>query len=59
MAQNAGANQGGANKTQDKSADSQRRQKNETGVGNAEAKPLDHGTGTDGRVPSEKSGGRS
>lgn len=33
MAQNAGANQGGFNKTQDKSADSKRRQGNETGDG--------------------------
>jgi hypothetical protein len=59
MAQNAGANQGGVNKTQDKSADSKRRQDNETGDGNTEAKPLDPGTGTDGRAPSDMSGGRS
>jgi hypothetical protein len=59
VAQNAGANQGGVNKTQDKSADSKRRQDNETGEGNTEAKPLDPGTGTDGRAPSEVSGGRS
>ena len=59
MAQNAGANQGGVNKTQDKSADSKRRQDNETGEGNTEAKPLDPGTGTDGRAPSEVSGRRS
>jgi hypothetical protein len=57
MAQNAGANQGGVNKTQDKSADSKRRQDNETGDGNTEAKPLD--PGTDGRAPSDMSGGRS
>jgi hypothetical protein len=30
MAQNAGANQGGVNKTQDKSADSKRRKAHET-----------------------------
>src|SRR3712207_1210329 len=33
MAQNAGANQGGGNKTQDKSTDSKRRQENQTGAG--------------------------
>ena len=59
MAQNAGANQGGVNKTQDKSADSKRRQDNETGAGNTEAKPLDPRTGTDGRAPSDMTGGRS
>jgi hypothetical protein len=59
MAQNAGANQGGVNKTQDKSADSKRRQDNETEAGTTEAKPLDPGTGTDGRAPSDMTGGRS
>ena len=59
MAQNAGANQGGVNKTQDKSADSKRRQDHETGEGKTEAKPLDPGTGTDGRAPSDMAGGRS
>ncbi|MBQ0820367.1 hypothetical protein KBI52_09105 [Microvirga sp. HBU67558] len=59
MAQNAGANQGRVNKTQDKSADSKRRPDNQTGAGNTEAKPLDPGTGTDGRAPSDMSGGRS
>jgi hypothetical protein len=59
MAQNAGANQGVVNKTQDKSADSKRRQDNETGDGNTEAKPLDPGIGTDDRAPSDMSGGRS
>jgi len=59
MAQNAGANEGGVNKTQDKSADSKRRQDNETRAGNTEAKPLDPGTGTDGRAPSDMTGGRS
>jgi hypothetical protein len=59
MAQNAGANQGGVNKTRDKSADSKRRQDNETGERNTEAKPLDAGTGTDGRAPNDMSGGRS
>jgi hypothetical protein len=59
MAQNAGANQGGVNKTQDKSADSKRRQDNETEDGNTEAKLLDPRTGTDGRAPSDMSGGRS
>ncbi len=59
MAQNAGANQGGVNKTQDKSADSKRRQDSETGQGTTEAKPLDPGTGTDGRAPSDMTGGRS
>ncbi len=43
MAQNAGANQGGVNKTYDKSADSKRRQDKATGEGNTEAKPLDPG----------------
>jgi hypothetical protein len=59
MAQNAGANQGGVNKTQDKSADSKRRQDDQTGDGNTEAKPLDPGTATDGRAPSDMTGGRS
>ena len=59
MAHNAGANPGGVNKTHDKSADSKRRQDNQTGAGNTEAKPLDPGTGTDGRAPSDMSGGRS
>jgi hypothetical protein len=59
MAQNAGANQDGVNKTQDRSADSKRRQDNETGAGNTEAKPLDPGTGTDGRAPSDMTGGQS
>ena len=59
MAQNAGANQGGVNKTRDKSADSKRRQDNETGDRNTEAKPLDPGARTDGRAPSDMSGGRS
>ena len=59
MAQNAGANQGGVNKTQDKSADSKRRQDDQTADGNTEAKPLDPGTGTDGRAPSDMTGGRS
>ncbi|KFG68140.1 hypothetical protein [Microvirga sp. BSC39] len=59
MAQNAGANQGGVNKTRDKSADSKRRQDDETGDRHTEAKPLDPGTGTDGRAPSDMTGGRS
>ncbi len=59
MAQNAGANKGGVNKTQDKSADSKRRQEDQTGDGKTEAKPLDPGTGTDGRAPSDMTGGRS
>ena len=59
MAQNAGANQGGVNRTQDKSADSKRRKAHETGAGNTEAKPLDPGTGTDGRAPGDMSGARS
>jgi len=49
MPQNAGANQGGVNKTRDKGADSKRRQDNEAGKGSTEAKPLDPGTGMDGR----------
>jgi hypothetical protein len=59
MPQNAGANQGGVNKTRDKGADSKRRQGNAAGTGTTEAKPLDPGTGTDGRAPSDMSGGRS
>jgi hypothetical protein len=58
MPQNAGANQGGVNKTRDKSADSKRRKDNQTGAGQTEAKPLDPGTGTDGRAPSDMAGGR-
>ena len=57
MAQNAGANQGGVNKSGDKSADQSRR-KDQTGTGQTEAKPLDPGTGTDGRAPSDMKGGR-
>jgi len=59
MAQNAGANQGGVNETQDKSADSKRQQDDQTGDGKNKAKPLDLGTGTDGRAPRDTSGGRS
>jgi hypothetical protein len=59
MPQNAGANQVGVNKTQDRSTDSKRRQDSEAGAGSTEAKPLDPGTGTDGRAPSHMSGGRS
>jgi hypothetical protein len=51
MAQNSGANQGGTNKSGDKSTDSRRRNEHETGAGNTEAKPMDPGTGTDGRAP--------
>lgn len=54
MAQNAGRNQGGVNKTRDKSADSHR--KSEGGAGHTEAKPLDPGTGTDGRAPGDMKG---
>jgi hypothetical protein len=48
MTQNAGKNQGGINKTRDKSADRHRRTSEEAGVGRTEAKPLDPGTRTDG-----------
>ena len=58
MPKNAGANQGGVNKTRDKSADSKRRQAGDTGTNGTEAKPLDPGTGADG-APSDLSGGRS
>ncbi len=52
MAQNAGANSGGVNKTRDKSSDSKRRTKAGP-MRDTEAKPLDPGTGTDGRAPTE------
>jgi hypothetical protein len=58
MTQNAGKNQGGVNKSRDKSADKHRRKEHETGAGQTEAKPLDPGTGTDGRAPSGMTGGR-
>ena len=58
MPQNAGANQGGINKSSGKSADKHRRKDHETGAGHTEAKPLDPGTGTDGRAPSVTTGGR-
>jgi hypothetical protein len=41
MPQNAGANQGGVNKTRYKSANSKRRKDDQTGAGQTEAKPLD------------------
>jgi hypothetical protein len=50
MPQNAGANQGGVNKTRDKSADSKRRDEASSRK-DTEARPLDPGTGTDGRAP--------
>ncbi len=50
MPENAGSNQGGINKSSDKSADKHRRKETETGAGRTEAKPLDPGTGTDGPV---------
>ncbi len=58
MPQNAGSNQGGINKARDKSADKHRRQETETGTGRIEAKPLDPGTGTDGRASPGMTGGR-
>jgi hypothetical protein len=58
MPQNAGNNQGGINKARDKSADKNRRKEHQTGAGQTEAKPLDPGTGTDGRAPSGMTGGR-
>lgn len=48
MTQNAGKNQGGINKTRDKSADRHRRKDTETGTGQTEARPLDPGTRIDG-----------
>lgn len=56
MTQNAGANKGGVNKSRDKSADSHRRSSGETGAGQTEARPLDPGTGTDGRAPGNTKG---
>ncbi len=55
MAQNSGANQGGTNKAGDKSADSHRKH-GESGTNTTEAKPLDPGTGTDGRAPGSMKG---
>jgi hypothetical protein len=52
MAQNSGANSGGVNKTRDKSSDSKRRA-DPGPMRDTEAKPLDPGTGTDGRAPTE------
>ena len=52
MAQSSGANSGGVNRSRDKSSDSKHRA--EAGqMRNTEAKPLDPGTGTDGRAPTE------
>lgn len=52
MSQNAGANSGGVNKARDKSSDSKRR--DEAGSRrDTEARPLDPGTGTDDRAPTE------
>ncbi|WP_160310392.1 hypothetical protein [Microvirga vignae] len=51
MPQNAGHNQGGVNKTRDKSADKKRRGENTSGAGRTEANPLDPGTRTDGGAP--------
>jgi hypothetical protein len=58
MPQNAGNNPGGINKSRDKSADKRRRKETETGARQTEAKPLDPGTGSDGRAPSGMTGGR-
>jgi hypothetical protein len=56
MAQNAGSNQGGVNKSKDKSADRSRRGDQETGAGRTEARPLDPGTRSDGGAPGEIKG---
>ncbi|WP_133239388.1 hypothetical protein [Microvirga sp. KLBC 81] len=48
MPQNAGRNQGGFNKTRDKSADKKRRSDNNSGAGHTEANPVDPGIRTDG-----------
>ncbi|MCB5177601.1 MULTISPECIES: hypothetical protein [Microvirga] len=56
MAQNAGSNQGGVNKSRDKSADRHRRSDKETGAGQTEARPLDPGTRTDGGAPGNMTG---
>ena len=56
MTQNAGANQGGINKTRDKSADRHRKSDHEAGAGNTEARPLDPGARTDGGAPGNMTG---
>lgn len=57
MPQNAGSNQGGVNKSRDKSADRQR--KKDTGMArDTEAHPLDPGTKTDGGAPGSMTGGQ-
>jgi len=56
MTQNAGRNQGGVNKSADKSVD--RKRKEPGNRQDTEAKPLDPGTRRDGGVRSQFKGGR-
>jgi hypothetical protein len=58
MPQNAGSNQGGINKSRDKSADKHRRRETETGAGQTEARPMDPGMSPDDRAPGGMRGGR-
>jgi hypothetical protein len=57
MPQNAGAGQGGVNKSRDKSSDSKRKSQSHERR-DTEARPLDPGTRTDGGAPSQFKGGR-